>query len=68
METPDGRWRVEAHQLRANAWYRVLHDGQVFTFRDGRHEVAADHLAIGTVEYLLRRAGVDMAQMREVDG
>ncbi len=66
VQTPDGEWRVEAHQLRTHAWYRLLHRGQVYRYRDGRNEVAADHLPIGSVRYLLSRHNVDLADMIEV--
>ncbi|HEX8627637.1 MAG TPA: hypothetical protein VF755_05650 [Catenuloplanes sp.] len=56
METPDGRWRVEAIRRGASRWYRIVHGDDVI-----------DWLSIAAVQRILREAGVDMAQLDEVD-
>lgn len=55
MQTPDGVWRVEVIRRGRSRWYRVV---------TGDNEV--DWLAIGTVQRILRDAGVDMADLEEV--
>lgn len=55
MGTPDGAWRVEAVRRGTSHWYRLVHGDNV-----------VDGLAIGDVERLLRRAGVDLGQLTEV--
>lgn len=55
MQTPDGAWRVEIIYGRGGRRYRLVHGDNV-----------VDWLAIGSVEYLLEQAGVDMAQLVEV--
>lgn len=59
MATPDGRWRVEVVRPRGqrDTHYRILRDGEVFR----------PWAALGTVEYYLGQAGVDMADLVEVD-
>ncbi|MGK5682395.1 hypothetical protein [Actinoplanes sp. URMC 104] len=53
MQNPDGSWRVEVVQRGAKVGYRLLRDGEL------EHE----YMAIGTVEHILRHAGVDMAEL-----
>ena len=55
MQTPDGAWRVEVVRRARTRWYRIVH---------GDNEI--DWLAIGTVQRILREAGVDMADLEEV--
>jgi bifunctional non-homologous end joining protein LigD len=57
MQTPDGAWRVEAvRRGRESLWYRIIHgDNQI------------DMLTISMVQQILADAGVDMAQLDEVD-
>jgi bifunctional non-homologous end joining protein LigD len=61
LQSPDGQWRVEVVQLRRPRYprgmaaeYRLIHGDEV---REG--------LAIGTVQYLLEEAGVDMGDLVE---
>lgn len=56
METPDGRWRVEAIRRGTSRWYRIVHGDDVI-----------DWLSIAAVQRILHEAGVDMGQLDEVD-
>jgi hypothetical protein len=47
VQTPDGRWRVEAIRRRTNYWYRIIHGDDVL-----------DWLSIGQVQNILAEAGV----------
>lgn len=58
FRTSDGRWRVEVWRDGRDHWYRVLR---------GPH-VVADGAVIGTVEHVLREAGIDMADLIEDPG
>ena len=54
LESPDGRWRVEAVRRGRDRFYRLIHGDNVI-----------DGLAIATLERLLAEAGVDMADLVE---
>ncbi len=54
MVTPDGRWRVEAVRQGRDRWYRLRHGDNT-----------VEGLAIGDVERLLGRAGVNLVALRE---
>ncbi len=54
LETPDGRWRVEAVRRGRDRFYRLIHGDNTI-----------DGLAIATVERLLHQAGIDMADLAE---
>jgi bifunctional non-homologous end joining protein LigD len=55
LETPDGRWRVEAIRRGRDQFYRLIHGDNV-----------VDGLVIATVERLLGEAGVDLGDLVEV--
>jgi bifunctional non-homologous end joining protein LigD len=55
MQTPDGRWRVEAVRHGSEHSYRLVHDTAV-----------VDRLAIATVERLLSEAGIDIADLIDI--
>lgn len=57
MQTPDGRWQVQAVRAGASRWYRLRHDVNV-----------VDGLDLAGVERLLRAAGIALQQLREPDG
>ena len=54
LQTPDGEWRVEIVKRGRTQWYRLLHGDSVF-----------DWLAQATLERMLHKAGVDMADLVE---
>ena len=54
LQSPDGRWRVEAVRRGRDRFYRLIHGDNV-----------VDGLAIATLERLLGEAGVDMADLVE---
>ncbi|MBM2620570.1 non-homologous end-joining DNA ligase [Actinoplanes sp. LDG1-06] len=54
MQTPDGRWRVEAVRRGRQDFYRIIHGDNVI-----------DGLAIATVERLLGEAGVNLGDLIE---
>ena len=54
LQSPDGRWRVEAVRRGRDRFYRLIHGDNV-----------VDGLAIATLERLLAEAGVDMADLVE---
>jgi len=54
LQTPDGRWRVEAIRRGPDRSYRLIHG-----------ENLIDGLAIATVERLLAEAGVDIGNLVE---
>lgn len=56
MQTPDGRWRVEAIRRGTSRWYRIIHGEDVI-----------DWLSIAAVQRILQEAGVDLGQLDEVD-
>lgn len=56
MQTPDGRWQVQAVRAGASRWYRLRHDVNVI-----------DGLDLAGVEQLLHAAGVALQQLREGD-
>ena len=57
MQTRDGAWRVEVvRKLSGQPWYRLIHGDNV-----------VEHLTIGGVQTLLAEAGVDVAELAEVD-
>lgn len=56
MQTPDGRWRVEAVRRGTSRWYRIVHGEDVI-----------DWLSIAAVQRILDEAGVDLSQLDEVD-
>ena len=58
MQTPDGRWRVEAIRRGTSRWYRIVR---------GDEDAVIDWLSIAAVERILAEAGVDMAHLGEVD-
>jgi bifunctional non-homologous end joining protein LigD len=63
LQTPDGRWRVEAVEEN-----RSLRDGKVYRsthYRLIHGENVVDGLAIATLQRLLKEAGVDMADLVE---
>ena len=49
MQTPDGRWRVEAHHERGQYWYAILLDGQPYEYRGQ----PCDRLVIASVQSTL---------------
>ena len=55
LQSPDGRYRVEVVQHRADIHYRLLRDGEVWQ----------PLAALGTVEVLLSREGVDLGDFVE---
>ncbi|MFC3992420.1 non-homologous end-joining DNA ligase [Actinoplanes siamensis] len=55
LETPDGRWRVEAVARGKDQFYRLIHGDNV-----------VDGLVIATLHRLLAEAGVDLADLVEV--
>ncbi|WP_305785331.1 non-homologous end-joining DNA ligase [Symbioplanes lichenis] len=54
LQTPDGRWRVEAVRRGRDRFYRLIHGDNTI-----------DGLVIATVERLLHQAGIDMADLIE---
>lgn len=56
MGTADGTVRVEVVRHRRTDWYRLTANGQV-----------QDHLSIASVQRLLREAGVELADLRQVE-
>jgi hypothetical protein len=56
MQTPDGRWRVEAVRRGKQDFYRLIHGDNV-----------VDGLFIASVQRLLTEAGVDMADLVGAD-
>ncbi|MFI5895689.1 non-homologous end-joining DNA ligase [Actinoplanes sp. NPDC051513] len=55
LETPDGRWRVEAIRRGRDQFYQLIHGDNVI-----------DGLFIATVERLLGEASIDMADLVDV--
>ena len=55
LQSPDGRYRVEVVQHRADLHYRLLRDGEVWQ----------PLAALGAVEVLLSREGVDLGDFVE---
>ena len=58
MQTPDGVWRVEVYRKRLSV-------EQHFRLINTKTGETTEGLGIGTVEFLLTRAGVDMADLTE---
>ena len=56
LQTPDGAWRVEIVKRGPTMYYRLVHGDNMI-----------DGLAIATLERLLAEAGVDIAELVEVD-
>lgn len=56
MQTPDRAWRVEVVRRGRTRWYRIVHGEDVL-----------DWLPIAAVERILDEAGVDRAQLQDVD-
>jgi hypothetical protein len=56
LETPDKVWRVEVVQRGVEVRYQMLRDGEIFQER----------ATIGTIEHLLGREGISMADLVEV--
>lgn len=70
MQTPDRRWRVEAHRERGFDFYRLLSwDETAGGYRVHLHEgQPADRLVIAAVRRILADEGVDLAELVPVDG
>ncbi len=58
LQTPDGSWRVEIIQESGRAGYRILHNGVAL-------QGIPKLIGIGEVQFYLRSAGVDMADLVE---
>jgi bifunctional non-homologous end joining protein LigD len=61
MQTPDGVWRVEVYQRprsRDSWWYRLV---------NVPNDSVVEDLSIAAVQRLLAEAGVDVADLVEVD-
>jgi bifunctional non-homologous end joining protein LigD len=54
MQTPDGTWRIEVVRRNRSQWYRITHGDNTF-----------DWLTIGSVQRILRDAGIDLADLTE---
>ena len=56
MQTPDGAWRVEVVRRGRTRWYRVVHSRDLI-----------DWLSIAAVHRVLIGAGIDLADLVDVD-
>ncbi len=56
MQTPDGQWRVETVRQRDQEWLQVVHEG-----------VAIQFLSLESARAILKKAGVDWAELVPVE-
>ena len=56
MQTPDGAWRVEVVKRGRSRWYRIINDDNEL-----------DWLSIAAVERILGEAGIDLADLQEIN-